>query len=89
MSSPIENPQEAIKPEEDARLPILEVEIEREWRAHRKAFVRELENQKYLQKAIKNTALSCVQVLQEYEAAGHNPDQGREAMMSLIHPRSD
>ena len=46
-------------------------------------------DQKYLQKAIKNTALTCVRVLQEYEAAGHNPDQGREAMMSLIHPRSD
>ena len=83
------SPRVEVKPEEDARLPILEAEIEREWRQHRKAFVRELENQKFLQQAIKNTALSCVQVLQEYEAAGHNPDRGREAMRELIHPRQD
>jgi len=83
------SPRVEVKPEEDARLPILEAEIEREWRQHRKAFVRELINQNYLQKAIKNTALSCVRVLQEYEAAGHNPDQGREAMRELIFPRQD
>jgi len=84
-----EDAKVSVKPEEDARLPILEAEIEREWRQHRKAFVRELINQNYLQKAIKNTALSCVRVLQEYEAAGHNPDQGREAMRELIFPRQD
>ena len=90
MSSPIENPQEPIKPEEDARLPILEAEIEREWRAHRKAFVRELEKQKFLHQAIKNTAIACVELLHQYEKRGHGADQAREAMYAyLIHPQGD
>ena len=37
MSSQNESPQLSIKPEEDARLPILEAEIEREWNNYRGA----------------------------------------------------
>jgi hypothetical protein len=75
-----------IKPEEDARLPILEARIGREWRQFRKAFVKELIKDGMLERAVKDTALQCVRVLHEYQNAGHNPDQGREAIIPLIRP---
>ena len=80
----------SVKPEEDARLPILEAEIESHWLQHRKAFVRELRKENRLEKAIKATALDCVKLLHQYQEKGHNPDQAREAMWAyLIHPRQD
>jgi hypothetical protein len=78
-----------VKPEEDARLPILEAEIEREWRNHRKAYVKELLSQNRLKSQVHQTALQCVLVLHQYEARGLTPDQGREAMMPLIFPEHD
>ena len=85
-----EDAKVAVKPEEDARLPTLEAEIESHWLQHRKAFVRELRKENRLEKAIKATALDCVKLLHQYQEKGHNPDQAREAMWAyLIHPRSD
>ena len=80
----------SVKPEEDARLPILEAEIESHWLQHRKAFMRELRKENRLEQAIKATALDCVKLLQQYEESGHGADQAREVMWAyLIHPRQD
>ena len=87
MNSQAEAPQVTIKPEEDARLPSLKAEIEREWRKSRKGYVKNLEKENRLQEQIKETALQCVKLLHEYQNRGLNPDQGREAIQSLIHPQ--
>ena len=88
--SGIEDAKVSVRPEEDARLPILEAEIESHWLQHRKAFVRELRKENRLEQAIKATALDCVKVLQQYEESGHGADQAREVMWAyLIHPRQD
>lgn len=89
MNSENQIAQVTIKPEEDARLPILEARIEREWRQYRKAFVKGLVKEGIFQKAVKQTALQCVQVLHDYQNRGLNPDQGREAIIPLIHPQFD
>ncbi|MDR3774548.1 MAG: hypothetical protein P4L26_14440 [Terracidiphilus sp.] len=78
-----------IKPEEDARIPILEAQIEREWRQYRRAYVKSLQKAGQLQKQVHETALWCVQVLRDAENRGLNPDQGRELMQPLIHPQWD
>ena len=83
MSSQVE-----VKPEEDARLPILEAEVEREWRNHRPGYVKNLEKENRLQVQVHATALSCVKLLNQYQEKGLNPDQAREAMYTyLIHPQ--
>ena len=51
------NPQVSISPAEDARLPILEAEIEREWRRWRPKYVRDLKARGKLQHQIRETAL--------------------------------
>ncbi len=84
-----EDPQVTIKPEEDARLPVLEAEIEREWRNHRKVYVKNLLSKGELQSQVQATALQCVRVQDEYQNRGLNPDQAREAMQCLIHPEWD
>jgi hypothetical protein len=85
-----EDAKVSVKPEEDARLLILEAEIERHWLQYRKAYVRELRKENRLEIAIKATALDCVKLLHQYQEKGHNPDQAREAMWAyLIHPRQD
>jgi hypothetical protein len=89
VSSQNESPQLSIKPEEDARLSILEVEIEREWNNYREAYVKSLRAQGVLQQRIRETALWCVQVLDEYQNRGLGADQGREAIRALILPDLD
>jgi FKBP-type peptidyl-prolyl cis-trans isomerase (trigger factor) len=89
MSNEKDNPQGSIRPEEDARLPILEAQIEREWRQFRSSYVRSLQKTGQLQKQVRETALQCVKVLLQYEEAGHGADQGREAMQVFIHPQWD
>jgi len=80
----------SVKPEDDARLPILEAEIERHWLEYRKPYVRELKKQNRLQEQIKETALDCVELLHRYQEKGHGADQAREAMWAyLIHPQQD
>ncbi len=87
MNDSPHNPQVSIPPAEDARLPVLEAEIEREWRAHRKGMVRILQAEGLLQTVIKEKALDCVRVLQEAQNRGLSPDQGRELMRALILPQ--
>lgn len=85
-----ENPRVSIKPEEDARLPILEAQIEREWRQYRRAYVKSLLKAGQLQEQVHETALQCVRLLHEYQNNGQNPDQAREAMYAyFIHPQRD
>ena len=84
-----QNPQVAIKPEEDARLPILEAQIESEWRQFRSGYVKRLQKTGQLQKQVREIALWCVQVLHDAEKRGLNPDQGRELIQPLIHPQFD
>jgi hypothetical protein len=36
---------------------------------------------------VKETALDCVRVLDEYQNRGLNPDQGREVIREIILPR--
>jgi hypothetical protein len=80
----------SVQPADDARLPILEAEIESHWLQYRKAFVSELRKENRLEKTIKATALDCVKLLHHHQEKGHHPDQAREAMWAyLIHPRQD
>ena len=81
------SPRVEVKPEEDARLPILEAEIEREWRNHRPGYVKNLLSANRLRKQVHQTALSCIRVANEYEERGHGADQAREAQQALIHPQ--
>jgi hypothetical protein len=74
------------KPEDDARLPILEAEIERQWRSCRTKYLTLLRKEKRLKHQVRETALMCVHVLQQYEANGLGADQGREAIQGLILP---
>jgi hypothetical protein len=83
------NPQAekvTIKPEEDARLPILEAQIETAWIKHRATYYRMLQKNGTLKKQLRETALRCVLVLHQYQEKGLNPDQGREAIQELIVP---
>jgi hypothetical protein len=89
MNDPEHNPQVSIPPEEDARLPILEAEIEREWNQWRPKYVRDLKAKGTLQHQIRNTALWCIQVLNRYEERGLGADMGREAIRALILPEFD
>jgi hypothetical protein len=89
MSNKNEVPQVSITPEEDARLPILEAQIEREWCQHRSGYVKSLKRAGTLKKQLRETALACIRVLHQYQNAGLNPDQGREAMGVFIHPQWD
>ena len=87
MNSQAEHPKVTVKPEEDARLPVLRAQIEREWNQSRPGYVKNLVRAGRLQEQLRETALQCVKVLQQYEEAGHGADQGREAIQALIHPQ--
>jgi hypothetical protein len=89
LSNENQIPQVCISPEEDARLPILEAEIEREWSQHRSGYVKSLKRAGTLKKQIRETALDCIRVLHQYQNAGLSPDQGREAMRVFIFPEWD
>lgn len=84
----LEQPQSPVRvaPEEDARYPIYQEIVEREWRKWRPSLVKVLTADGTLQKQIDQTALDCVRILQEYQARGLGPDMGREAAQSLIIP---
>jgi hypothetical protein len=82
-------PQVTFKPEEDARLPILEAQIEREWRQSRPAYVRSLAKSNSLKSQVHDTALQCVKLLHQYEERGLGADQAREAMQVFINPQFD
>ena len=79
-------PQTFVKPEEDARLGPLEARIEREWRQFRPKYFREIKASGRLQSEIRHTAIWCIETLNQFEAKGLNPDQGREAIRELILP---
>jgi hypothetical protein len=89
MNDPQHNPQVSIPPAEDARIPVLEAQIEREWNQFRPKYVRDLKAKGTLQQQIRETALWCVQVLDEYQNRGLGADQGREAIRALINPDLD
>lgn len=84
-----QNPQVTFKPEEDARLPLLEAQIEREWRQHRSAYVGSLTEDGRLKSQVREVALDCVRVLHQYEERGLGADQAREAMQMFINPQFD
>ena len=79
------SPRVEVKPEEDARLPILEAEIEREWRNHRPGYVKNLGSR--MKNQVHETALSCIRIANQYEERGLGADQAREAQQALIHPQ--
>jgi hypothetical protein len=79
--------QQMPRPEEDARLPILEAEIERRWQTDRPKYYDLLQKEGALKKQVRETALMCVSVLQQYQSKGLNPDQGREAIQELVAPQ--
>lgn len=83
------NPDESIPPEEDARLPILEAEIEKEWRQWRPKYVQDLMAKGALQKQIRETALWCIETMNRGASRGMSPDQQREMVRPLIHPQFD
>ena len=79
--------QVQVKPEEDARLPILEAQIEREWRQSRPGYVKNLLKEKNLRYQVNQVALSCIRLANQYEERGLGADQAREAQQALIHPQ--
>jgi hypothetical protein len=79
-------PEVSIPPREDARLPVLEAEIETRWRNFRRAYVRELVKEGKLQSQVRETALWCIQVLNDCQNRGLNADQARELIQPLIDP---
>jgi hypothetical protein len=81
-----QNLEVSIPPTQDARLPILEAEIETRWRQYRKAYVKDLVRRGRLKEQIKETALWCIRVLNQCQERGLNPDQGRELIQPLIDP---
>lgn len=83
------HPQVSIPPQEDARLPILEAKIDRQWQQFRPKYYRELKAKGTLQQQIRQTALMCVETLHQFQNKGLSPDQGREAIQSLIIPPQD
>lgn len=88
-ADPQPNAHLSVRPAEDARLPILEAQIEREWNQFRPKYVRDLKARGKLQHQIRETALWCIQVLDRYEERGLGADQGREAIRALINPDLD
>src|SRR5579862_670085 len=83
MLDPQHNPQVSIPPEEDARLSCTRGG-NREGVAPVASEVRERSESKgATQIQIRETALWCVQVLDEYQNRGLNPDQGREAIRAF------
>lgn len=74
-------------PEQDARLPILEAEIERRWQSDRPKYYDLLMKEGALQKQVKQTALMCVDVLQKSQQKGLHPDQAQELIQDLIVPQ--
>ena len=78
-----------IPPAEDARLPIYEAKIETQWKRFRPEYARSLKAKGTFEKEVKETALQCVQLLQEYQKRGLGPDMGREAAEELIVPEPE
>jgi hypothetical protein len=76
----------SIPPEEDARLPILEAKIEKQWMRFRQKYYQRLKSEGQLAKTVRETALDCIRLMNQYEEHGLNPDQAREAMQELIQP---
>jgi hypothetical protein len=89
MSSESQNPRVPIKPEEDARLPVLEAQIEREWRSGRPGYVKDLIKRGELTSQVHETALDCLKLIHQFEERGLGADQAREAMQSFINPQWD
>jgi len=89
MSDHDDNAHLSIAPDEDAGLPVLEAEIEREWRQWRRSCVKDLVARNRLKERVRETALWCVRVLDEYQNRGLGADQGREAIRALINPDLD
>ena len=78
-----------ISPEEDARLPIYESIVEREWTRWRPSYVQRLKADGIFESEVRATALQCVHILQEYQKRGLGPDMGREAAHGLIVPEPE
>ena len=89
MNAPDPDSNLEISPEEDARLPIYESMIEREWFKWRPSYVRQLKAGGTFKREVRATALQCVLVLQQYQKRGLGADMGREAAHSLIVPEPE
>ncbi|HTV16111.1 MAG TPA: hypothetical protein VME68_15425 [Acidobacteriaceae bacterium] len=74
------------RPDRDARLPVLEERINRDWNQYRPKYYRQLRASGTLRQQIRQTALMCVETLHQYQKRGLNPDQAREAIQELITP---
>jgi hypothetical protein len=78
-----------IPPQEDARYPIYQAIIEREWREWRPRYVKLLVAEGSLKQCVDQMPLMCVNTLQQCERRGLGPDQGRELVNDMIIPRND
>ncbi len=72
--------QVTLPPEEDARLPILEAEIESFWMRSRPKYLKSLKANGTLKSTLRDVALDSVRILHRAQNRGLNPDQGRELM---------
>jgi hypothetical protein len=79
----------SIPPEEDARLAPLEGTIESQWEKFRPSYYRSLQQSGQLQATIHQTAIWCIEVLNQYQERGLGADQGREAIQPLIMPQAE
>jgi hypothetical protein len=67
-----------IPPKEDARFPPLKAMAEENWREYQPKLVSELEKNGTLQKNLDSAVSLAIISLQQSEARGLSPDQGRE-----------
>lgn len=75
-----------IPPREDARYPLDQAIIEREWGQWRPRYVKLLVAEGSLKQSVDQMALMCVHTLQQCERRGLGPDQGRELVNDMIIP---
>jgi len=78
-----------VEMEEDARYPIYQAIIEREWRQWRPRYVKLLMAEGSLKQTVDQMALMCVHTLQQCEKCELGPDQGRELVNQMIIPQDD
>jgi hypothetical protein len=67
MDASNQHTQVTISPEEDARLPILEARIEREWKQWRRPYYKSLKREGGLREQVHQTAIWCIEILNQFQ----------------------
>ena len=82
--------QNKVSPEEDARLPILEAEIEREWSQHRSGYLKSLKQAGTLKKQLRETASDRYEAFATVFSKTNAPNASRHTVsLALSASRTD